>query len=275
MPLPRNKQATWEQRIDRARELAKRYPFASALLSFYSEIAAFQQAVCDRVKSAGNGGVPAELLPFGDCLDLSAVLPHVPELLALVARVAPSPLSQAAEELKGEDLSLWKYLLTSYWKSEGHVAEGAPETHLFFARALLQPYAVHLAGLRDVELPRYGPPTCPVCSGKALVGVLREEGHGAKRSLVCSLCLTEWDYMRVICPACGEEEFDKLASYRASQFEHMRVEACDTCKTYISTVDLTKDGLAIPEVDELASLPLGLWAQEKGYAKLQVNLLGM
>src|SRR5437016_12506063 len=43
-----------------------------------------------------------------------------------------------------------------------------------------------------------------------------------------------------------EERFDKLAAYTASQFEHMRVEACDTCKTYINTVDLTKNGLAIP-----------------------------
>ncbi len=107
------------------------------------------------------------------------------------------------------------------------------------------------------------------------VGVLREEGHGAKRSLVCSLCLTEWDYRRVVCPACGEERFDKLSAYTASQFEHMRVEACDTCKVYINTVDLTKNGLAIPVVDELAALPLGLWAQEKGYTKLQSNLLGI
>ena len=275
MPLPRNKQATWEQRIQRAKELAQIYPFASEVLSFYLEVAAFQQAVCDGVKSARDGGVPRELLPFGDCLDLSAVLRHVPELLALVARVAPSPLSQAAEELKGEDSSLWEYLLSSYWKSEGHVVEGAPETHLFFARALLQPYAEHFAASSNIELPRYGPPACPICTGKPQVGVLREEGHGAKRSLVCSLCLREWDYRRVICPACGEEEFQKLPAYTASQFKHMRVDACDTCKTYINTVDLTKNGLAIPEVDELASLPLCLWAKEKGYTKLQVNLLGM
>ncbi len=275
MPLPRNKQATWEQRIDRAKELAQTYPFASEILFFYLEIAAFQQALYDRVKSVGNEGVHAEFLPFPDCLDLTAVLPNVLPLLSLVARVAPSPLAQAAEELTREDPSYWEYLLPSYWKTEGHVVEGAPETHLFFARALLQPYAEHLASIRDVELPRFGPATCPICAGKPQVGVLREEGHGAKRSLVCSLCLTEWDYRRVVCPACGEERFDKLSAYRANQFEHMRVEACDTCKTYINTVDLTKNGLAIPEVDELASIPLGLWAQEKGYTKLQPNLLGM
>jgi len=35
------------------------------------------------------------------------------------------------------------------------------------------------------------------------------------------------------------------------------------------------NGLAVPEVDELASVSLDLWAAEKGYNKLQVNLLGL
>jgi FdhE protein len=156
-----------------------------------------------------------------------------------------------------------------------------PEAHLFFARAFLQPYAEYIALKRELNLPRFGPAHCPVCSAKPQVGVLREEGHGAKRSLVCSLCLLEWDYRRIVCPACGEDRFDKLASYTASpptqggQLEHMRVEACETCKTYITTADLTKNGLAVPLVDELAAIPLDLWAREQGYKKLQPNLLGM
>jgi formate dehydrogenase maturation protein FdhE len=42
----------------------------------------------------------------------------------------------------------------------------------------------------------------------------------------------------------------------------------------LKTVDLTKAGLAIPVVDELATIPLDLWARERGYEKLQINLLG-
>ena len=38
-------------------------------------------------------------------------------------------------------------------------------------------------------------------------------------------------------------------------------------------IDLTKNGLAIPCVDELACVPLDLWAEEAGYEKLQRNLL--
>ena len=57
--------------------------------------------------------------------------------------------------------------------------------------------------------------------------------------------------------------------------DHVRVEACDTCRTFLKSVDLTKNGLAVPEVDEVATLALDFWAAEHGYAKLQLNLLGM
>ncbi|HTS24407.1 MAG TPA: formate dehydrogenase accessory protein FdhE, partial [Bryobacteraceae bacterium] len=59
------------------------------------------------------------------------------------------------------------------------------------------------------------------------------------------------------------------------QFPHVRVEACDSCHTYINSVDLTRNGLAVPVVDELATVSLNVWAEQRGYAKLQLNLLGM
>jgi formate dehydrogenase maturation protein FdhE len=40
-------------------------------------------------------------------------------------------------------------------------------------------------------------------------------------------------------------------------------------------MDLSLDLSAIPEVDELAGLPLDLWAQEQGYRKVQPNLTGI
>ncbi len=45
--------------------------------------------------------------------------------------------------------------------------------------------------------------------------------------------------------------------------------------TYIKSVDLTRNGHAIPEVDELATVALNIWADEHGYTKLESNLLGM
>jgi formate dehydrogenase maturation protein FdhE len=115
--------------------------------------------------------------------------------------------------------------------------------------------------------------SCPICGALPTVGVLREEGQGAKRTLVCALCLAERDYLRVVCLACGEQQFDALPIYTAEQFAHVRIEACESCRHYLKTIDLTKDGLAVPPVDDIASLSLDLWARERGYVRLRPNLL--
>jgi formate dehydrogenase maturation protein FdhE len=54
----------------------------------------------------------------------------------------------------------------------------------------------------------------------------------------------------------------------------VRVEACDTCKSYLKSFDTTLDGLLIPEVDEIAFPALDIWASEQGYRKIQLNLMG-
>ena len=118
-----------------------------------------------------------------------------------------------------------------------------------------------------------GAQRCPACHGLPLVAVLREEGHGARRSLVCADCLTEWPSHRLLCAACGEREFAALPVFTAEQFGYVRVEACDTCRRYIKAIDLTKDGLAIAVVDDLASVTLDLWAREQGYTRVRLNIL--
>jgi FdhE protein len=180
----------------------------------------------------------------------SDVLPHLPALLSLVKRIGPAPLVRMAEECAG-------------------VEEGG-----FFERCLLQPYYEYRASQSDIALARVKP-DCPFCGEKPQVGVLRGEGDGAKRSLICSLCSTEWDFRRLLCPGCGEENPEKLPVYTAEEVPYVRIEACDTCHMYIKAVDLSRNGLAVPVVDELATVSLNIWAEEHGYTKVQVNLLGM
>ena len=66
---------------------------------------------------------------------------------------------------------------------------------------------------------------------------------------------------------------EALPVYRADDTDPARVDACDTCGVYLKTVDLTRDGSAEPIADDLASLPLDLWAREQGYRRLRANLL--
>jgi formate dehydrogenase accessory protein FdhE len=116
---------------------------------------------------------------------------------------------------------------------------------------------------------------CGASHAAPVAAVLRPEGEGGKRTLLCSDCLTEWEFRRLVCPACGEEDHAKLPVFTAEEFPHIRIEACDTCRHYIKAIDLTRNGLAVPEVDEIASVSLDLWAAEKGYTKMQTNLFGL
>ena len=57
-------------------------------------------------------------------------------------------------------------------------------------------------------------------------------------------------------------------------FPHLRVAGCTTCERYLIEVDLSRDGRAVPEVDELVALPLDLYAADRGLAKVTPNLMG-
>jgi|HubBroStandDraft_1064217.scaffolds.fasta_scaffold78480_1 FdhE protein len=179
--------------------------------------------------------------------DVRKLAAYVPRLRALAPNI-PCPLTE------------------DFFLSEPSSDEGR-----FYWRVLMQPYAEHFRKPPGVGAGS----TCPSCGSKPVVGVLRGEGDGARRALICRLCASEWPYRRLICPNCGEEDKEKLPVYIAAQIDHIRVEACDTCRAYLKSVDLTKDGFAVPDVDEIATVALNLWAEDQGYTKIETNVLGM
>lgn len=254
----------WDQRIRRAQELADEHPFAAEVLRFYQHIARFQKALYSYVQDKRAEG-PDVNVPL--------LLPRFPEFLSMIQAAAPEPLAACARDLAVP--GGWPELLASCWRSAPDfepVPGRAPE---LLAWMFLQPYAEWLADRVEPPSRDAARAVCPFCSAKPVAGILRQEGDGARRSLLCAWCATEWTFGRIVCPACGEQAVEKLAVYTASQFPHVRVEACDTCRHYIKSVDLTKNGRAVPVVDELATLPLNLWAREREYVKLRSNLLGI
>src|SRR5438477_9269767 len=114
---------------------------------------------------------------------------------------------------------------------------------------------------------------CPLCGARPLLGVLRPEGDGGKRFVLCSFCSQEWEFRRILCPTCGEEAEGKLPVYVAEQLRDIRVEACDTFRVYMRAVDVSEDGGAVTVVDEFAVVPFSLWAPEQGDAKMLDNLM--
>ncbi len=232
----------FRERGKRARLLADRFPAAREALEFVAQLCAFQQTV--------NPESPA------DSRDA---------LIELVRRSGPPPLKEEAERL---DQARCARAMQDYLDRRDLASHRS-----FFARVLLQPRLSVRAP--SPKPPPGGPRSCPRCGHPPQVGCLRPEGHGTELSLICSLCLGEWPFPRGVCPGCGVADDEKLAYYSAEEISHIRVQVCESCRTYIHAVDLGKDAEAIPDVDEIAALPLDVWAHERDCWKIQTNLVGI
>ncbi len=273
----------WDRRIRRANELASTYPFAAEGLRYYAHLVAFQKSLYAEIgKALADSPKITDGRPLRDELDLFLLLPRFPGFLSTIQHVAPAPLAEAAAQLAQQGSAGWQRAIERFWYDESGsdttANDAAPiepaDSDRLLAWVFLQPYAEYLADHREIAVVHGTPSTCPLCGGRPVVGVLRREGDGAKKSLICMLCAHEWAFRRIYCPACGEEREPQMAFYSAPEIAHVRVDVCDTCHSYLKTIDLTKTGLAVPVVDELATIPLDLWAREHGYEKLQFNLVG-
>ena len=257
----------WDRAIARARTLAAAHEAASSILSFYAGLLGAQATLFRRLRA--GSGPPASTLDR----NLAAVRPHVRGLLAAVARDGPQPLADDARRLDaGDGTGVIDDALLQYW--------GAPDDRQFFAKAILQPYGRWLADCGVT--PEDRPPAragnrCPFCGGSPQVSVLHDAGElqGGGRLLICATCLTPWPFSRVVCAFCGEEDDRRLGYFHSPEFDHLRVDGCESCRRYIKSVDLTRLGLAVPLVDEVAGAPLDLWARDHGYEKIELNLVGL
>ena len=297
----------WTRRRQRVERLCAEHPHAAELLAFYGDVLALQEPLY--VKALGSRWLGAVAATAGDAprLRLSR-LPERPRELAFLRFVRAVPAS-ATDLLRavGGRLSAEPAARSELL---GAALGGQPVAAIaasldceaaaleFFPRAFLQPIAEALAtraASGAVGDPAGGPvgepagdgggpvsgdpdarAACPYCGGAPIAAVLRDEPETrGRRTLLCSLCLTEWAFPRMRCPACGEERPDRRPHHVGESWPHIRLEECGSCRTYVKAIDLRVAGLAVPVVDELASVELDLWAAEQGLSKLSANLLGL
>ena len=256
----------WEQRIARAEELVASPGCSAAdLLRFYAHVARVQQHTYEHLPEAllAPDGPALERLMHPDNLEL--LRSRLMDLVFLVRERGPASLAARADEVAHRDQERLISLLLDFWKPEQDPLDR------FFARAILEAAAERMAQEFEVAT-EYEDKICPFCASEPLLGVLRPENLGAKRSLVCSLCATEWPFLRARCPVCGEDRNDRLSIFTSENSKHVRIDACETCRAYVKTIDLSQLGTAVPLVDDIASLSLSLWAAEHGYTRPALNL---
>ncbi|HEU4594077.1 MAG TPA: formate dehydrogenase accessory protein FdhE [Pyrinomonadaceae bacterium] len=259
---------SWDARIQRAERLADAGEATRELLAFYGKLLRAQKRVYEYLHSR-RGWLPSGLLEE----DLDVARAALPDLLRAVESDGPPALAEEARLTLRAGRDEIDVLLLEQWR--------APSDVRFFEKAFLQPYACWLAesGARPIGRDwERRENLCPFCGGRPQVSFLQTPEPGAEsggRGLVCSACLTAWPFRRVVCANCGEERPAKLGYFQSPEYEHIRVEVCDTCRHYIKGIDLTRLGLAVPVVDEVAAAALDVWAREQGYAKVELNLVGL
>jgi len=268
----------WAARRQRAGELRDRHPFAGELLTLYLVLLPVQEDAWHRARE--RPPLPEELPRWA----AAGVLPAVIE-----ATVAAGPAA-LAEAVRGCDA---ERALVGWLAG----AELDPADR-YLARATLGPVLEALGEEAGFACDRARgadqSQLCPCCRGLPQLSILAASGESlasGPRSLLCSRCSASWSCSRSVCPACGEsrearlsvfaERFDGPVSAngggdgeRPPVFPHLRIAGCSTCSRYLIEVDMGRDARAVPEVDELAALPLDLYAADQGLTKPTPNLMG-
>jgi len=259
---------TWDSLIGRAERLAVERPESRELLAFYAVVLRSQSDIYEYLRTR-KGWLPSGALE----IDLPVLKKKFPLFLQTVESNGSETLARQARNLLTASDREKDQMMIDFWR--------APTDTAFFAKAFLQPYARWLSesGAKPIDrVLGVGANRCPFCGSKPQVSVLQireDSSESGGRDLICSMCLTAWPFRRVVCVRCGEEEPAKIGYYHSPEYDHIRIETCDACKYYIKAVDRTRNGLAVPLVDEVAAAPLDLWAREHGFTKIEINLVGL
>jgi formate dehydrogenase maturation protein FdhE len=213
-----------QRRATRACDLAAAATASAPLLSFYAQLCEQQRRLLARDVESREMRPPGRSL--SEAIDRGAVVSAVHDLLAWLSKAAPSPLADSASAWTSRPPGEWRRRLDALIDRLPDRIDDEREG--FVLEAALQPFAeVSAARLLDEDGRITGATgaRCPFCGDHPSVAVLREAGHGARRSYVCGLCLTEWPAPRLGCVACGESNFDRLPVFRADELAADRLYA--------------------------------------------------
>ncbi len=254
----------WPLRRERAAELADRLPHAVEMLRLYQALTGVQQAAYQEARAATP--------PSHEVADFAAtrVLPNVVD-----ATVSSGP-AQLRDGVIGVFCSADLVNLMQRWLDQ------EPLTHFeaYLARASASPLLEALSPSPARGGGQGGGSSlhCPSCGGLPQLSYFAVSGEAlvsGPRYLVCSRCATNWIFSRMTCAGCGESTGTKLPIFQEHErFPHARVDGCQTCGKYLLTFDLRRDTRAVPVVDEIAALPLDLYARDHGLTKITPNLMG-
>ncbi|MGJ7544573.1 formate dehydrogenase accessory protein FdhE [Variovorax sp. LT1R16] len=288
--------AVFSDRQLRLRQLAASHPMREYLL-FVADLAAAQHqalqdhppvavpdaSACDAAAKALKPPMPA----FGWPRDplWQATLRRV--LALFVAPLAAGPVRDTVERLLASPAD---WIDAQADRLSRRITLGLDLATAPLIAAGLQTYWAHLA-LQTADT--YGervfghtePGTeCPCCGSLPTASITRIGAEdGGFRYLHCSLCSTQWHYVRIKCTHCESTkgiQFQQLTPEpgvalpaTGARPGAAKAECCDACHHYLKQVAMEKDPEVEPVADDLASITLDLLVADAGYERSGHNLM--
>lgn len=115
---------------------------------------------------------------------------------------------------------------------------------------------------------------CPVCGGGPDYGLLKEKrdtsdfllSRSGRLWLHCPMCGHFWRFVRLVCPACGESDHDRLDVVTARGRDRERIHGCRSCNRYLPVIDLVGSRRKLhPDLAHLGFIPLDILAGKAGF----------
>jgi FdhE protein len=218
------------------------------------------------------GGLP--LVDFSSVpYDLTESKDYFLALLEIAEKRSPGETQEMARKIREEEIDFNDLIFESFnplpLEEPPEADEGEENSYdlieLFIEESLRPALEKVVQAYGDVVgKSEWSEGYCPICGREPKIGEIRDD-DGA-RYLYCNQCGFEWDYRRIKCPFCGNEEQQTLAYFTIEEDGRYRVDVCNECKRYIKIVDFRDSKeRANMDVEDIATLHLDMLANDEGY----------
>ena len=111
---------------------------------------------------------------------------------------------------------------------------------------------------------------CPTCGSLPAMAQLAGSDPARTRFLSCGCCRTRWQYRRLGCPFCGNQEDRRLGILMFEAEGALRIDYCERCKGYLKTYCGLGDEKVL--LADWTSVHLDVIARDRGFNRLAMSL---
>lgn len=244
--------------------LIEQYPHLKDLFLLYGKAERFWQEVSGLLDTNGAGPQIANTTAYprdtiGPVLQRFSAAFDLPE----------EPLAPLRQALEAGDIDFTRLTLNEVPAFSLPYPEEELATVLFL---LSRPFFRKLRAAVTLDDRFWEEGRCPVCAARPALSSITDE---PKRRMHCSFCGTAGPYLFLGCPVCRTEKPTKLGTLTPEKEEGFRVTTCGECGSYVKSADARIVASMSPDIADLASLPLDIIAQGKGFTRHAPNPIGL